>query len=100
MGHTQALFVMGLMEQREQDFCGAEPYTRAAANAGLKSARISYVNEYLSGRLNDCPPRASLEDMAGFLEDAQEQVSGWYENMLLEALSRQLDAARDQLEDR
>jgi hypothetical protein len=93
MRHTQAMFVLGLMYQRDGRVCDAEPWTRAAAEAGLKSARIGYVNEYLAGRLNDCPPRASLESMAGWLNGAEGQVSGWYENMLLDLLQRLLDNA-------
>lgn len=91
--HRQAMFVLGLMHKRAGDVCASEPLTRGAAELGLKSARISYVNDYLSGALDDCPPRASLEAMQGYLQGAREQVSGYYENMLLDALGRHLAAA-------
>ena len=91
--HRQAMFVLGLMHKRAGDVCASEPVTRGAAQRGLKSARITYVNDYLSGALDACPPRASLEEMQGFLADARGQVSGYYENMLLDALERHLSVA-------
>jgi hypothetical protein len=91
--HRQAMFVLGLMHKRGGDVCASEPLTRGAAERGLKSARITYVNDYLSGVLDACPPRASLEEMQGFLGEAREQVSGYYENMLLDALDRHLSVA-------
>jgi hypothetical protein len=91
--HRQAMFVLGLMHKRAGDVCASEPLTRGAADLGLKSARISYVNDYLSGSLDACPPRASLEAMQGYLEAARGQVSGYYENMLLDALDRHLAVA-------
>ncbi len=91
--HRQAMFVLGLMHKRAGDVCASEPLTRGAAERGLKSARITYVNDYLSGALDACPPRVSLEDMQGFLAAARDQVSGYYENMLLDALERHLAVA-------
>ena len=91
--HPQAMFVLGLMHKRAGDVCASEPLTRGAAQRGLKSARITYVNDYLSGALDACPPRASLEDMQGYLAAARGQVSGYYENMLLDALDRHLSVA-------
>jgi len=54
MRHTQAMFVLSLLHQRDRQWCEAEPWLRAAAEDGLKAARISYVNEALSGRLDEC----------------------------------------------
>lgn len=94
-GHTQAQFVLGLMRKRSGDACAVEPLYRRAANRGLKSARISYVDEYLSGTWRDCEVGASAQDMAAFLEAARDQVSGYYEGMLLGALQRELASARE-----
>ena len=52
---------------------------RRAAEAGLKSARLAYVDNAVGGRWSDC----------GVVLDA-DQVSGYYENMLLGALRREL----------
>lgn len=93
LGHRQSLFVLGLMRKRDGDLCASEPLTRAAADAGLKSARISYVNDSLSGALDDCSPTAGFDTLRTYLEAAREQVSGYYENMLLDALARELDRA-------
>ena len=92
MRHTQAMFVLGLMHFRHEQPCAAEPWTRAAAEAGLKSARISYSNHFLSGVWDSCPDLAGRGDMEGWLGAAREQVSGWYENMLLDVLERDLAA--------
>jgi len=92
MNYTQAMFVLGLMQMRHGDNCSAEPLTRAAADQGLKSARISYVNNVLGGIWSDCNLSVTKDEMSAYLNAASEQVSGWYENMLLSALKRELDA--------
>jgi tetratricopeptide (TPR) repeat protein len=97
MKYSQAMFVYGLMQYRQGDICAAEPLYRSAAGQNLRSARISYVNEVLSGAFEPCPVTASADEMMGFLEAAQEQVSGYYENMLLSTLKRQLLTAYPEL---
>lgn len=93
LGHRQSLFVLALMRKRAGDVCASAPLTRAAADAGLKSARITYVNDTLSGALDDCGPGPGPEVLRAWLDAARDQVSGYYENMLLDALGRQLDSA-------
>lgn len=93
MGHTQAQFVLGLMHKRRGEACAAAPLTLAAAESGLKAARIAYVNDALAGTLDDCGDVADHARLQAFLSAAREQVEGYYENMLLDALQRQLDAA-------
>ena len=90
LGYTQALFVLGLMHIRDGDLCAAEPVTKQAADQGLKSARISYVNYAVAGDFDRCGMSATVEDMDTYLDGAASQVSGWYENMLLGNLRRQL----------
>ncbi|MDX1516520.1 MAG: hypothetical protein R3288_06755 [Woeseiaceae bacterium] len=90
MEHTQAQFVLGLMYLREGKVCEAEPVTKKAADRGLKSARISYVDHVTAGRWRDCDVSASLFDMQEYLRGAETQVSGYYETMLLENLQRAL----------
>jgi hypothetical protein len=96
MDYTQAMFVLGLIYKRSGNGCAAESLTRRAADKGLKSARISYVNDVLAGTYTHCPlddeGRASKAQMAAYLEAAKPQVSGYYENMLLDNLQRQLDS--------
>lgn len=89
-GHVQAQFVLGLMYQRSERYCAAATTVRAAADAGLKAARIGYANEFLAGRLDDCEDVAPIATMEDDLAAAAAQVDGWYEAMLLEALQRQL----------
>ncbi len=95
MGYTQALFVLGLMYIRDGDLCAAEPVTKQAADQGLKSARISYVNYAVAGDFDRCGKTASGEEMDAYLDGAASQVSGWYENMLLGNLRRQLGEMED-----
>lgn len=90
MGYAQALFVLGLMHRRAGDICASEPVTRKAADQGLKSARITYVDAVLAGDYGACGVSATLEEMSAYLEGAASQVSGYYENMLLANLERQL----------
>lgn len=92
MKHTQAEFVLGLMYQRDAKLCEAETWTRRAADKGLKSARISYVSDYLAERISDCDGAADLTTLQDYLDGARSQVNGWYENMLLDNLLRELGA--------
>jgi TPR repeat protein len=89
-GHTQAMFVYGLMLSRESRACEAAPWMRRAAEAGLKSARLAYVDNAVGGRWSDCGVVLDADLMAGFLDAVADQVSGYYENMLLGALRREL----------
>jgi len=92
MDYTQALFVLGLMYRRDEDKeCEIEALTRKAADQGLKSARLTYVDDAVSGLYQDCKWVASKAAMAAYLEAAGEQVNGYYEGMLLAALKRELD---------
>lgn len=95
LGSAQAMFVYGLMNQRIGDACAAEPWTRKAAEAGLKSARISYVNHVLADTWAACPPQVNTDTLESWLAAAREQVSGYYENMLLDALARELGSHTD-----
>jgi TPR repeat protein len=90
MNHTQSLFVLGLLHLRAGDVCAAEPVTKQAADQGLKSARITYVNAVLAGNYGECGVSASLVEMAAYLDGASSQVRGYYENMLLADLKRRL----------
>lgn len=91
MGHTQAIFVLGLMYQRENKVCDVERLFKQAADRGLKSARLTYVNEVLKGAFVACESAATKLIMQDYLLQAQQQVGGYYENMLLDNLTRQLD---------
>ncbi len=44
----------------------------------------------MGGRWSDCGLVLDADLMAGFLDAAADQVSGYYENMLLGALRREL----------
>ena len=89
-GHTQAMFVYGLMLPRESRACEAAPSMRRAAEAGLNSPRLAYVDNALSGRWSDCGVVLDADLMAAFVDAAADRVSAYYENMLLRALLREL----------
>jgi len=90
MGHTQAMFVLGLLHLRQGEVCAAEPLTKKAADQGLKSARITYVNAVLAGDYNACGISASQQEMQSYVNGASTQVKGYYENMLVSDLARRL----------
>ncbi len=89
MNYVQAQFVLGLLS-KGKDMCQAESLIKAAADQGLKSARITYVSDFLGGSLGDCTPSASIKEMSAYLEEARLQMSDYYENMLLNSLMREL----------
>ena len=91
-GYTQAMFVYGLMLTSEDRPCEAPFWMQRAAEAGLKAARIGYVEAATSGRWSSCDVSLSAQSMTAFLDGAEEQVSGYYENLLLDTLRRALIA--------
>ena len=91
-GHVQAMFVYGLMLSREARACEAAPWTRRAAEGGLKAARLAYVDSAVGGQWADCDMTFNNDVMSGFLDAAADQVSGYYEKMLLGALRREVAA--------
>ncbi len=91
-GHVQAMFVYGLMLSREARVCEAAPWTRRAAEGGLKAARLAYVDSAVGGQWADCDVTFNKDVMSDFLDAAADQVSGYYEKMLLGALRREVAA--------
>ena len=89
-GHTQAMFVYGLMQSRESQAREAVLWMRRAAEVGFKSARLAHVDHSVSDRWYDCGVVLDADLMVGFLDAAVDQVSGFCENMLLGALRREL----------
>ena len=91
-GHVQAMFVYGLMLSREARACEAAPWTRRAAEGGLKAARLAYEDSAVGGQWADCDVTFNKDVMSDFLDAAADQVSGYYEKMLLGALRREVAA--------
>lgn len=85
-GYTQAMFVYALMLTSKERVCEAPLWMQRAAEAGLKAARIGYVEGATSGRWSSCELSLDVQQMASFLDGAEEQVSGYYENLLLSTL--------------
>ncbi len=95
MGHTQAEFVHGLLLRSDPaNRCQVEAMTRRAADKGLKSARLTYADDYLAGRYDGCDGTADPATIRGYLDAAAAQVSGYYEGMLRNALLRGLETVR------
>lgn len=91
-GHVQAMFVYGLMLSREARVCEAAPWKHRAADGGLKAARLAYVDSAVGGKWSECGVTLDKHVMSGFLDAAADQVSGYYEEMLLGALRREVAA--------
>ena len=66
-GHVQAMFVYGLMLSREARVCEAAPWTRRAAEEGLKAARLAYVDSAVGGQWADCDVTFNKDVMSDFL---------------------------------
>lgn len=95
MGHEQSEFVLGLLLRRQKGKqCEVEQWTRRAANQGLKSARITYVDEALSGFYENCRGVAEVDALAEYLRAAKPQISGYYEKLLWARLDRALQEKR------
>ena len=92
MGYRQAQFVSALLHKRAGEYCEAEALNKAAADQGLKSARLTYVDDVTAGLYDRCGVSATLPEMFAYLDAAADQVSGYYEDMLLGSLRRQLAA--------
>lgn len=98
--YVQALFVLGLRYRSEGKICEAEIVSRKAADQGLKSAQISYVNDVLAGQYSGCELSSDKAKMKSYLEASAVQVGTYYENkpgsyyerMLLSVLNRELEA--------
>ena len=91
-GHVQAMFVYGLMLSREARVCEAAPWKHRAADRGLKAARLAYVDSAVGGQWTECGVTLDKHVLSGFLDAAADQVSGYYEEMLLGALRREVAA--------
>lgn len=91
MGHTQALFVLGYIYRLQGKVCESEAPTKQSADQGRKAARLAYVNLVTAGDFDDCTISASKSEMEAYLQDAREQVTGFFEPMLVDSLERQLN---------
>jgi len=88
MGYMQAQFVLGLLTKTD-DVCGAEKRIKAAADQGLKSARITYLSDFLGGAYSECRLSATRAEMSAYLEGAESQMSNYYERLLHGGLIRE-----------
>ena len=62
----------------------------ARSRGGTQVSARAYFDNALGGRWSDCGVVLYANLMAGFLDAAEDQVSGYYQNMLLRALRREL----------
>jgi len=94
MDYTQAQFVLGLLKKNE-DICIAEALFKAAADKGLKSARITYVNDTVSKAYANCDVSVSQETLQGYLDKTEPQMEGYYEEILHRKLNNELKIMMD-----
>ena len=92
-GHTQAEFVAGLLKRGQPEaICDVEALNRKAADKGLKAARIAYAVDYTGGLYDGCDDRAKRGAVRDYVKAAGDQIDGYYENLLLGMLKRELEA--------
>lgn len=97
-GYRQAQFVLGYIHDTGSqgvtvDRCKTESLWAAAAKAGRLAAMVSYPHHVLRGRFSECDVSVSHEEMMGFLDKAKERRLDYYQNMLVNDLVTDLQAA-------
>lgn len=77
--YRQAKFLVGLIMTRGYDgvpgdVCRVEALWRSSAHQNHSNAQVSYVSFAMDGQFNSCAERASVTDMAVFLDGAEAQL--------------------------
>jgi len=98
LGDRQAQFVYGLLISRHRaaaptDFCIAEQYWFKSARQGRQAARVSYVHHAVRGLFAGCKLQATTSDMRGFLVAAKQDAESYFEKLLIDDLSEDLERA-------
>ena len=96
-GYRQAQFVFGAFINNKRpfaptDICLVEQYWLKSANAGRQAARLSYVRHVVKGKFAGCKIQATKAQMQGLLDTALKDSPGYYERLLIEDLTEQLQA--------
>lgn len=96
-GYRQAQFVFGAFINNKRpfaptDICLVEQYWLKSAQAGRQAARLSYVRHVVKGKFAGCKVQASKPEMQALLDTAAKDSPGYYERLLIEDLTEQLQA--------
>lgn len=99
-GYPQSLFVVGYIrlsgwDGREADPCYGGELIRRSAEAGRFAGLVGFPHYALTGQFDACEadlPRVDAQEMLGFLENAGEQASGFYQQALVEQLVARVEA--------
>jgi len=96
-GYRQAQFVFGAFINNKRpfaptDICLVEQYWLKSAQAGRQAARLSYVRHVVKGKFAGCKVQASKPEMQALLDTAGKDSPGYYERLLIEDLTEQLQA--------
>jgi hypothetical protein len=98
-GYRQAQFVFGAFINNKRpyaptDICLVEQYWLKSAQAGRQAARLSYVRHVLKGKFAGCRVQATKAEMQSLLDAAAKDQPGYYERLLIEDLSEQLNISK------
>lgn len=93
--YRQAKFLVGLIMTRgyegiPDDLCRVEALWRSSAHQNHSNAQVSYVSFAMDGQFNSCAERASVTDMAAFLDGAEAQL-GYVGGLLIANLRADLE---------
>ncbi|MEO1038507.1 MAG: hypothetical protein AAFX09_03100 [Pseudomonadota bacterium] len=99
-GYPQSLFVVGYIRLTGWDGRGADPcyggeLIRLSAHAGRFAGLVGFAHYALTGQFDGCAPdtpRIDRDEMLGFLSEAGEQASGFYQQALVEQLTARVEA--------
>ena len=95
--YPQALFVNGYLHltglnKAPKDVCRAGELIRRSAQYGRLAGQVGFPRYVLQGVFEGCDVTIDREEMLDFLSAASEQASGYYQGMLVEMLTEQVQA--------
>lgn len=96
-GHRQAQFVLGYiidegLQGAPQDPCRVEDLWARSARSGRLAALVSYPHHVVRGRFAGCDLQVSDEELMSFLERARERELDYYQTVLVNDVTEDLEA--------
>lgn len=93
--YPQALFVNGYLHllginKAPKDVCRAGELIRRSAQYGRLAGQVGFPHYALRGVFNGCDVTIDAQEMLTFLEAAKQSTTGYYDGLLVEALTDQV----------
>ena len=98
-GYPQSLFVFGYIriegwDGRPKDPCYGGELVRRSAHAGRFAGLVGFPHYAQTGAFNDCDayPAIDIEEINGFLDQAEDRASDYYQRILVKSLKAHFEA--------